>query len=66
MKSLLIALALVAPADPPRADVKSEVKIGAATYEKLATRAETERRMLDLLTPPTGEWDHWHLLGPFP
>lgn len=66
MKSLLLALALAAPADPPRADVKSEVKIGTATYEKLATRSETERRMLDLLTPPTGQWDHWHLLGPFP
>ena len=43
---LALSVALLAP--HARCE---DVVIGGVKYEKLATRVETERRMLDLLTP---------------
>lgn len=41
------------------------VVIHGVEYRKLATRAETERRMLDLLAPTRVKWGAWYGLGSF-
>ncbi len=46
------------PANPP-------VIIRNIEYKKLATREETERRMLDLLAPTRVKWGTWYGMGSF-
>lgn len=60
MRRWLIACVLTAGASA------QEVRIGGVVYEKLGTREETERRMIDLLNPTYAQWGAFHQLGPFP
>jgi hypothetical protein len=46
------------PANPP-------IIIRNVEYTKLATREETERRMLDLLSPSRAKWGTWYGMGSF-
>ncbi|MFT4539192.1 MAG: hypothetical protein ACI841_005464 [Planctomycetota bacterium] len=41
-------------------------RIDGIRYQRLLTREATLRRMLDELTPTTGEWGEWFLASPFP
>ncbi|MEX1024719.1 MAG: ThuA domain-containing protein [Planctomycetota bacterium] len=42
-----------------------DVVIDGVPYERLETRAATERRMLDRLVPDQGNWGTWYRLGAF-
>lgn len=72
MAVALAALTSVAAAqpgeriEPPGSQPeRPPVVIRGVEYKKLATRAETERRMLDLLAPSRVKWGPWHGLGAF-
>ncbi|MEQ8763856.1 MAG: hypothetical protein RL885_08015 [Planctomycetota bacterium] len=47
------------------APLLAQVDFGDVEYQKLDTRAATERRMLDLLSPQKETWGEWYLLTPF-
>lgn len=40
-------------------------KVGSVEYKKLATREETERRMVQLLNPSAARWGKWYMLTSF-
>lgn len=42
-----------------------KILIKGVEYKKLATRSETEKRILDLLAPTRIKWSTWEVVGPF-
>lgn len=54
-----------APAQPPSGQDRGPVVIGGHPYEKLATREDTQKRMIQLLKPEAAIWGTWYQLSPF-
>lgn len=66
MRRLSVGFIVLASATAWGQGGSGPVMIGGHPYEKLATREETERRMVSLINPTYAEWGRFHMLGPFP
>lgn len=66
LSSSLLAQPPVEPGQLAKSGSRAPIMIQGKPYEKLATRKETEDRMLDMLVANRVKWGDWHVASYFP